>query len=136
MRGLWIAGLIALLGACSSGSAADAGGCTVATDCPEIDCQCVGGSTVSSYCLCQGGIATNGTCDPGAACAQTSDCSTVCADVTGPGGSNGGGTSGGSGGGPTCESQAECGLLPGPCDGGSQTVQTYCIQGQCTCPGC
>lgn len=133
MRWLWIA---ALLAACGNGSAADGGGsCKQATDCPAIDCQCVGGSTVPSYCLCQGGIATNGNCGPGGVCAQTSDCSVVCSDVNGPGGgSSGSGTTGGSGGGPQCASTAQCGLLPCCADGGMS--QTYCLQGQCTCPAC
>ncbi len=135
MRAAWIAGLLSLLASCNTGaSATDAGGCKVATDCPEINCQCVGGNTVSSYCLCQGGIATNGTCSPGAVCAQSSDCSTVCADVNGPGGGTGGGTTGGSGGGPQCASQANCGMRSCCADGG--VAQTYCIQGQCTCPEC
>jgi hypothetical protein len=138
VRGPLVSGLLCLLAACNPGSSsADAGACKVATDCPEIDCQCVGGGNVASYCLCQGGIGASGECGPGAVCAQSSDCSEVCQDVNGPGGNTGGGTTGGGGGGGhLCASQAQCGPLPCACDGGSQTVQTYCLQGQCTCPGC
>jgi hypothetical protein len=129
--------LLLLLAACSgAGSSADAGGCKIATDCPEISCQCPGGGTVASFCLCEGGKTTTGECGPGAVCAQTSDCGTVCSEVTGPGGNPSGGTGGGGGGGNVCASQAECGTLPCACDGGTQSVQTYCLQGQCTCPGC
>ena len=105
----------------------------MATDCPEIDCQCSGGNTVASYCFCQGGVAPNGDCGPGAACAQSTDCDEVCSDVNGPGGTTSGGeTGGGSGGGQICEASTECGMLS-CCDGGPAPD---CLQGVCTCPEC
>jgi hypothetical protein len=137
VRGLSVAGLLCLFAACNDGtSATDAGGgCQVATDCSEIDCQCAGGTTVPSYCLCQGGIATNGNCGPGAVCAQSGDCDEVCSDLAGPGGSSGGGTTGGgSGGGTQCQGGL-CGKLV-CCGSDAGPVQTYCLGGECTCPQC
>jgi hypothetical protein len=138
-RGFRLIGLLSALAACSGASptAADGGDCAIATDCPEIDCQCAGGGTVSSYCICQGGITASGKCGTGAVCAQANDCTNVCAAVngpSGPGSTTGAGSSGGSG--QPCESQAQCGAQACRCDAGVQNVQTYCLQGLCSCPGC
>ncbi|MHB8420510.1 MAG: hypothetical protein ACYDCL_20750 [Myxococcales bacterium] len=140
-----------LLAACSgAGSAADAGGrCTLDSECPAVGCQCSGGVSLPSACLCEGGkIAATGdstggpqtVCGPGGVCATASDCGQACAQQVGLGGTSGGGGAGGSGGAP-CASDAECRPLACACpDAGSTELPTYCVQGSCEpasqCPSC